>query len=246
MCSADFGNQAPLILKTQEAIKLPNDNFFFAQMNKNVTGVLNLENFNNNLVLTFDDASPMGTIYYNLEKDEQQQRQFFFFNCTKLYFRLPGEHIVEGVRYDMELQFNCSGVIPGDKQKNYKNAFVAIPVQKVKNFEAQSQFFDSFENLKLGSEITIRDFEEALDAFSMFKKVFFYSGGTNYPDCLVGANWIFVDNVMKVREKVYKQLFDLLDKNQIEDGNYREASPKKEDYYLLESSLENKLINGSF
>lgn len=238
MCSTDFGNQAPLILKSSEAIKLSNDNYFFAQMNKNVTGVLKLEDQNNNLVLTFNDSNPMGTIFYNLEKDDQQQRQYYFFNCTKLYFRLPGEHIVDGEKYDMEIQFNCSGLIPGDKSKNNKYAFVAMPVKKVKNFEEQSSLFNQFENLTYDSSITIDNFDDSLDSFNMYKKVYFYSGGANYPQCLLGTNWIFVHNIMKIKEKVYKNLFSLLDKNQIEDGNYRIANPKKEDYYMLENSFQ--------
>jgi carbonic anhydrase len=238
MCSSDFGNQAPLILKSSEAIKLTNDNYFFSQMNRNVTGTLNLEDFNNNLVLTFNDTTPMGTIFYNLEKDDHGVNQYYFFNCTKLYFRMPGEHVVEGNKYDMELQFNCSGIIPTDKSKNYKSAFVAVPVQKVKNFETQSKLFDSFINASLGSQIKIDSFDDALDSFNMYKKIYFYSGGGNYPQCLLGTNWIFVDNVMKVNEKVYNSLYALLDQNQIVDGNYRTAMPKSEDYYVLEYNFQ--------
>src|SRR5690606_19639583 len=133
-------------------------------------------------------------IYYNLEKDDHNNPQYFFFNCTKLYFRLPGEHVIDQMKYDMELQFNCSGLIPGDTQ-NYKYAFVAVPVQVVKNYLDQSPFFNSFNSLLnegLGAEVTINDFSDALDMFNMHKGVFFYVAGANYPQCLVSNNWIVV------------------------------------------------------
>lgn len=240
MCSTDFGNQAPLILKTSEAVKLTNDFFFFSQMNTNVTGNIRLEDFNNNLVLNFDDSSPMGTIYYNLEKDEHGNRQFFFFNCTKLYFRMPGEHVVDKISYDMEIQFNCTGLIPGDKSKNKIYAFVALPVKKVKNFENQTELFNNFDNVTLGSNITISNFNDVLNSFNMYNKIFFYVAGANYPECLMGTNWIFMQKVLTIREKNYNNLFSLLDKDQITDGNYRKANPKGDDYYILESSFELK------
>jgi carbonic anhydrase len=240
MCDSDIGIQAPLILKSTEAQKLSNYNYFFTQMNTNVTGFLNLEDFNNNLVLSFDKDNSMGTIYYNLENDDKGVRQYFFFNCSRLYFRLPGEHVIDGVKYDMELQFNCSGVIPGDKGKNEKIAFVAVPVKLVKNYETQSTFFDNFNKLfdtnstGLGSQITINNFDEAFDSFNMYRSVFFYVAGVNYPQCLVSSNWIVIKNVLTVHERVYDKLFSMLDKNQIDDGNYRIAGTSTE-YFMLES-----------
>ena len=239
MCSSAFGNQAPLILRSNQATKLTNDNFFFTQMNKNVTGSLNLEDNNNNLVLSFQDSSPIGTIFYNLEKDDRGNQNYYFFNCSKIYFRMPGEHTIDGLDFDMELQFNCSGVIPGDRSGNSKNAFVSIPVIKVKNYVHQSQFFSDLENLaELGQSVTITHFEDAFDSFNMYKQIYFYTGGMNYPQCMIGANWIVVNNSMKIKEKVYKKLFDMLDKSRIVDGNNRKPSPNSESYYILESNFK--------
>jgi carbonic anhydrase len=233
MCGGtDFGNQAPLKLKASEAQPLSNTNYFFTQTNKNVTGTLNLEDYNNNLVFRTESTSPIGTVYYNLDFGE-----YDFFDCTKLYFRLPGEHILEGQRFDMELQFNCSGIIPGDRSKNYKYTFVALPVQKVKNFEESTKFFDYFENVKLADNITVPSFEEILDSFNMYKRIFYYKATASYPDCLVAMNWLFVENVLKIKEKTYDQIFSLLDPNQISDGNYRLASDKVEDYYILDNKF---------
>jgi hypothetical protein len=233
MCGGtDFGNQAPLKLKASEAQSLSNTNYFFTQTNKNVTGRLNLEDFHNNLVFGTLADFPIGQVYYNLDFGE-----YDFFDCTKLYFRLPGEHFLEGERYDMELQFNCSGLIPGDKTKNYKSTFVAVPVQKVKNFEESTKFFDIFENVKINDTLTVSSFEEILDSFNMYKRIFYYKATASYPECMVAMNWLFIENVLKIKEKTFDHLFSLLDPNQISDGNYRLASDKVDDYFLLDNKF---------
>ena len=49
-----------------------------------------------------------------------------------------------------------------------------MPVKKVKNFEEQSSLFNQFENLTYDSSITIDNFDDSLDSFNMYKKVYFY------------------------------------------------------------------------
>jgi len=245
LCSTDFGNQAPLILKTDEALKLSNEFYFFSKMNKNLEGSLDLEDFRNNLVLTFDERNPIGTIYYNLDKDDFDEYFYYFFNCTKLYFRIPGEHILDDIKYDMELQFNCSGKIPGDKSGNIKYVFVATPVKAVDDADNQSQFFNNFEVLlkddvkteNLPYKISVESFDEILNPFNMFNKIFFYSGSVNYPECMINSNWIFIDNPVTIRKNLLQKFYSLLDKDQIDDGNNRKAVPKTQDYYILENSF---------
>lgn len=216
-------------------------------MNYNLTGTLNLQDFNNNLVLTFDEANPIGTIFYNLEKDDQGNYQYYFFNCTKLFFRLPGEHIFDNRKYGMELQFDCTGVVPGDTSQMSKKVFVAVPVEVVQTFKPQSPFFDIlYSNLgdtstetTLPVQIKVESFDDILNSGNMFNRIYFYSGAANYPDCMLSSNWIVVENVLKVKQEVFDKLFSLLDKNQIDDGNYRLASPKTEDYFILENKFQN-------
>jgi carbonic anhydrase len=212
-------------------------------MNYNKTGTLDLEDYNNNLVLTFNES--IGTIYYNLEKDESMNNQYVFYNCTKIYFRLPGEHVLEKQKYDMEIQINCTGVPPGDKSGILKVVFVAIPVEIVKNYNSQSSVFDNFEsalekaNRSLPLSIKVETFDEVLNPFNMFSRIYFYTGVSNYPKCRINANWIVIESPLRIKERNYNLLFDLLDKNQIDDGNYREANPKLKDYFMLENKFEN-------
>lgn len=207
-------------------------------MNYNKTGELSLQNFNNNLVLTFNES--IGTIFYNLEQDDfnPDEYSYYFFNCFGIYFRLPGEHVFENKKYDMELQFNCTGIRDGIK----KVVFVAIPVEIVKNYHLQSKLFENFyKNMnKSNNNILIESFDEALNPFNMFSKSFFYKGVSNFPPCVIDANWIVIENVLYIKEKIYNKLFQMLDKNQIEDGNYRNPSSQKiQDYYILENKFEN-------
>lgn len=217
---------------------MTNEYYFFPKMNLNITGTLNLEDFNNNLVFTADESKPLGSVHYNLEDDT-----YYSFNCSKIYFRLPGEHVFDYTKYDMELQLNCSGALNNPSVKLEKKVFVAIPVKIVKNFKAQSSFFDTFDNAvpaQLPVKLTIPHLDDVLNPFNMYDKIFFYSGAVNYPDCSLAANWIVIENVMTITERVYNKLFDLLDKNQIDDGNYKEATPKNEyeDVYLLENQFK--------
>ena len=80
-------------------------------MKKNIVAKLSLEDFNNNIVLNpvaanQTDAS-FGRIYYNF-----LDSNFYYFDCQKIYFRVPGEHSFPGdgdkqIIYDMEIQFRC-------------------------------------------------------------------------------------------------------------------------------------------
>jgi carbonic anhydrase len=212
-------------------------------MNKNVNGILNLEDQRNNLVLTSDEKNSFGTVFYNLDKDDSDKHLYYFFNCTKLYFRIPGEHIIDEKKFDMELQFNCTGEIPGDKSHNLKYVFVAIPVIAVEDTQEQSNFFKNFESLQnvstenLPYSLSIDSFDEVLNPFNMFNKIFFYSGSVNYPECMIGANWIVIENPILIRKSLSQAFLSLLDKEQIQDGNSRKAVPKSEDYFILENKF---------
>jgi carbonic anhydrase len=214
-------------------------------MNKNVEGKLNLEDFRNNLVLSFNEENPMGTVFYNLDKDDSGKQQYYYFNCTRLYFRMPGEHKIDNKTFDMELQFNCTGEIPGDKSHNTKFVFVAVPVVAVNDTESQSNFFDNFnvlQNEHVSSDnfpytFLIDNFDDILNPFNMFNKVFFYTGSVNYPECMIGANWIVIENQVTIRKSLLNAFFSLLDPNQIKDGNNRKAVPNSEEYFILENNF---------
>jgi carbonic anhydrase len=208
---------------------------------------MNLEDQRNNLVFTANLENPLGTVYYNLYTDDFGDNYYYFFNCTKLYFRIPGEHVIDENKYDMELQFNCTGEVPGDKSHNKKNVFVAIPVINVEDSEKQSNFFNNFEILmkdnvtteNLPYFLSVDSFDEILNPFNMFSKIFYYIGSTNYPKCMLEAQWIVIENPITIRKSLSQKFFSLFDKDQTVDGNNRKASPKANDkeYFILQNNF---------
>ena len=214
-------------------------------MNKNIEGKLNLEDFRNNLVLSFNEENPMGTVFYNLYIDDFGDQQYYFFDCKKLYFRMPGEHTIDNKTFDMELQFNCTGEISGDASHNMKSVFVAVPVVAVNDNESQSNFFDNFnilQNEHVSSDnfpytLSIDNFDDILNPFNMFNKIFFYVGSVNYPECMSEANWIVIENQVTIRKSLLNAFFSLLDPNQIQEGNNRKAVPNSREYFILENNF---------
>ncbi len=216
-----------------------NDNaYFFGTSNKDVEGSLDLEDLRNNLVYT--SKSPIGVIHYNFSKDSR----YYSFSCHKIYFRLPGEHIIDNATPDMEIQFNCTGLIPGEKDKN-KYVFTAMAVKIVENNQKQSTLFDSFQDIidkeitidKLPFDFKINQLDDVLSPFNIYDRIFYYPGSTNYPKCMVGADWIVINGNLSIKRKTYDALFALLDKNQIDNGNTRKASAKKTDYFVLNNKF---------
>jgi len=160
---------------------------------------------------------------------------------------MPGEHVFEYEKYDMEIQFYCSKPDPSSGSGKTQT-FVAIPARRVKNYISQSTFFEDIDkalsaskSAQLPVEILINSFYDALNPFNMFSKIFYYSGTLNYPECDVNIYWIVIENPLSIKEKTYDKLFSFLDKTKIDDGNYRIATQKFEDGDLF--FLENKFKN---
>jgi hypothetical protein len=74
--------------------------------NTNLT--LNLENNNNNLVLSSSPGFNFGTLTFVLNNSDIGEISEVNVECKKMYIRLPGEHVVDGIRYDMEIQLYCT------------------------------------------------------------------------------------------------------------------------------------------
>ena len=169
MC--DYPNTSPINITTSNVQQLENDYFYFAEMNTNNIGKIQLEDLNNNLVLNF--TNPIGIVYYNLEHDDfsnAAQKLYYSFNCSKIYLKLPGEHIIDNKKYDMELQIYCFGPID---RYNFRKTFVSYPVSIS---DDQDSIFDVFEKIKINNDIKINSFDEFINPFNMFNRIFYYSG----------------------------------------------------------------------
>lgn len=169
---------------------LAQDKFFFADSNTNVTARFNLEDQNNNLVLNFDNY--ITTIHANFFQVEIENKEtgkkekidsYYDIGCNQIYFRIPGEHEIDGNAYDMEMQFNCTveikDIIHGQSTDNIFNFFIAYPINITKEDSYQSIFFDDVYNdgkVSLNSTFVVSSVGEIMNNYNMFKRVFFYRG----------------------------------------------------------------------
>ena len=71
-------------------------------------------------------------------------------NCTAIFFKIPGEHIFENERGDMELQLNCSKF----EQAILASTFISIPVKATDDEKEQSIFLIVFKKLLMKKLMT--------------------------------------------------------------------------------------------
>jgi carbonic anhydrase len=159
------------------------------------------------------------------------------YKCNKLYFRMGGEHIINGNKYGMELQFICTGRADGSGQDTI--FFISIPVEVLPqdSIIPQAKFFDIFDSIKPDSlplDINITSFSSIFNAFSMFHKIYYYMGTKPFPDCDILMNWMFIDNPSYISKDSYMKIMNLFNGSIPAEGNYRNAiTPQKDDFYFF-------------
>lgn len=166
------------------------EKFFFADSSLNVTAQFNLEDQNNNLVLNSEKF--ISTVHANFFQIEIENREtgkkekietYYDIGCKQIYFRIPGEHEIDGKTFDMEIQFNCTAqikdVIHGQSTENIFNLFIAYPFNVNKESSAQSKFFEDVYNggiLALNNTFVVSSVDEIMNNYNMFNRIFFYRG----------------------------------------------------------------------
>lgn len=166
------------------------DKFFFADSFYNIPAHFNLEDQNNNLVLNFE--SYISTIHANFFQVEIDNREtgkkekidtYYDIGCKQIYLRVPGEHEINGNKYDIELQFNCTAqikdVIRGQSIENILNFFIAYPLNIIKDDLPQNKFFDDIYNnakVAINNTFNLSSVDEILNNYNMFNRIYFYRG----------------------------------------------------------------------
>lgn len=202
--------------------------FAYPVANKNVKGILQLEDFNNNLVFNGN----IGELHFNLIYNGLRiDKILTYFKCNKMYFRIGGEHTIDGnKKYDLELQFSCEGRPKGSQEDWF--LMVAIPASIVKEGESQDKFFDNFAHIKADVDkfplnMNIESFHDVFNGFSMNNKVFYYLAGKNFPPCTIeGYRWLFIDNPSRINQATFDNLKSLFKDSIPKEGNYRESSDR--------------------
>lgn len=220
-------------IKTDSVIPFDDTTYFYSDMRKGIKGELHFEDDGNNLVLNFNSTNnTMGFIGYNDGWGEN------FFQCYSMYFRIPGEHQLDGKTYDMSLQIRCQIV---GQSTGTQIAMVEVPVEVAIEGEKQSVFFDQLEDLrtkeidhkKLPFEITINKWGSLMDGLIVFDDLFHYQGVMNFPPCEDDAYWFFCKKPQKISKELLNQIKGCLNPDTQTDGNNRIVDEMQTDVYLF-------------
>jgi hypothetical protein len=135
--------------------------------------------FNNNLILNFTDV-PIGTVQYRVGEQDPFDPTVLdeitgVYNPNIIYFRFPGEHIIDGINYDMEIQMYAFGFLPNSTIDQRIN-LICYPVKVVNDTEVQTKLFDSLGNAEINKTYTINSFDDFINPFTMFSEIYFYDG----------------------------------------------------------------------
>ena len=226
---------SPMKINSKEAEKISSKYYFFPKMNKNIKGKLQLMEQDNLLVLNYPEKS-LGELMFKIKfylNEKIKDGEFINLNCHSISFKIPGEHIFNNKKYDAELQVNCTDKYKGELIRT----FVSIPIVKVNDTQEQSHIFDeinnSIQDKKLPIDITIKDFKDFLDVYTMMDNVYYYLGHLNYPPCSNNVYWFFVERNLKIKENILMKLNNYLNKEKCPEGNNRNAFNKEKDTDLF-------------
>ena len=226
---------SPMKINSKEAEKISSKYYFFPKMNKNVKGKLQLMEQDNLLILNYPE-NPLGELMFKIKfysNKEIKVGEFINLNCHSISFKIPGEHIFNNKKYDAELQVNCTDIFNGELIRT----FVSIPILKVNDTQEQSHFFNeinnSIEGKKLPVDVTINDFKDFLDVYTIMDNVYYYNGHLNYPPCYNNVYWFFIERNLKIKENVLMKLNNYLNKEKCPEGNNRNVFNKEKATFLF-------------
>ena len=226
---------SPMKINSKDAEKISSKYYFFPKMNKNIKGKLQLMEQDNLLILNYPE-NPLGELMFKIKfysNKEIKVDEFINLICHSISFKIPGEHIFNNKKYDAELQVNCTDIFNGELIRT----FVSIPILKVNDTQEQSHFFNeinnSIEGKKLPVDVTINDFKDFLDVYTIMDNVYYYNGHLNYPPCYNNVYWFFIERNLIIKENVLKKLKSYLNIQKCPDGNNRNSNNKDKNTNLF-------------
>lgn len=236
--------RTPVNIYSNKATKIDDKTrIFFANFNvkpsKEIKGTLELIEDNNILSLKFEK---LGSIIYNIydepffnSKLGYSEQDFQEAECSNIVIKIPGEHTFDDIKFDAELQVNCS--YKSEMSTDLRGAFVVIPIQI--NDDNESEFSKLLSVIikdgttvdDLPKEVSFNNID-IIDSFAMMDGTFYYEGRINYPPCEIKTIWFYVNRPVYFSQAVIDQLKKCMDKEKCPEGNNRIAFDLKEKLYL--------------
>ncbi len=224
------GQQAPGLLSTSGMTILDDTRFFYSSFNvregQTKQGKMELIEHDNILSIKFDN---LGTVLYNMEDpfgdggvggsyDEIEIQEA---KCHNILIKVPGEHSLDGIAYDGELQVNCTFKPP--QSSIPRGVFIAIPIKIDDNNE--SKFSQNIKNMDKDKKEINFNAIDITDAYSMMDGVYYYEAQSNYPPCDIFSIWFYVNKPVNFSNDVIEIIKGLMDEDRCPDGNNR--SPQR-------------------
>lgn len=228
-CKLKNINQSPLNLKNFPRIK---ENSFFDFIEQQLpNNIFTIKYEQEKRLLVLEANNSFGSLRHNFYEETDPfegivTMRFVNYDCSKIYVKLPAEHIVDDNKFDLELQILCTGIPQYGDYGSPENDFITIPTKIGEN---ESLLFSSMklENIIDNGQFEIKGFNEFLNILTPLKGLYYYKGTeTNFINrCTLLNNWIVLkDNYATISQSKYDKFKSLIWNEFATSGNNRNSS----------------------
>jgi carbonic anhydrase len=153
------------------------------------------------------------SIQYDFEPGDFLVWEKDTFNLTQFHFHEPAEHLIDGVRYPLEIHL---------VHQNKDNQFVVLAIMAKEGENSEPfEFLESYLPIAVGEQKIIdQAFDIALN-LPEDRNYFHYKGSLTTPPCTESVNWLVFQEPIRVSLEQVMQLKYAMPLN-----NYREEQPQ--------------------